>query len=116
MEGQNLILDKKKREKKTLSCVCFCNFILKETIKIKEDTSNYKTKGNLSVGFNPFLFFRNMVFHFCLFSFLGLFEKGKYGSVNFICSEDLLKVLEKVRNFDTNYFEGVKRERKSVEE
>ena len=62
----------------------------------------------MSVGFNPFLFFRNMVFHFCLFSFLGLFEKGKYGSVNFICSEDLVKVLEKVRNFDTNYFEGVK--------
>ena len=57
-----------------------------------------------------------MVFHFCLFSFLGLFEKGKYGSVNFICSEDLLKVLEKVRNFDTNYFEGVKKERISVEE
>lgn len=116
VEGQNLILDKKKGKKKTLSCVCFWNFILKETIKIKEDTSNYKTKGNLSVGFNPFLFFRNMVFHFCLFTFLGLFEKGKHGSVNFICWEDLLKVLEKVRNFDTNYFEGVKRERKSVEE
>ena len=62
----------------------------------------------MSVGFNPFLFFRNMVFHFCLFTFLGLFEKGKHGSVNFICSEDLLKVLEKVRNFDTKYIEGVK--------
>ena len=49
-----------------------------------------------------------MVFHFCLFTFLGLFEKGKYGSVNFICSEDLVKVLEKVRNFDTKYIEGVK--------
>ena len=70
----------------------------------------------MSVGFNPFLFLRNMVSHFCLFTFLGLFEKGKYGTVNFICSKDLLKVLEKVRNFDTNYFEGVKRERKSVEE
>ena len=54
----------------------------------------------MSVGFNPFLFLRNMVSHFCLFTFLGLFEKGKYGTVNFICSKDLLKVLEKVRNFD----------------
>ena len=69
----------------------------------------------MSVGFNPFLFLRNMVSHFCLFTFLGLFEKGKYGTVNFICSKDLLKVLEKVRNFDTKYIEGVKRERKSVE-
>ena len=69
----------------------------------------------MSVGFNPFLFFRNMVFHFCLFTFLGFFEKGKHGTVNFICSKDLLKVLEKVRNFEIKYFEGVKRERKSVE-
>ena len=69
----------------------------------------------MSVGFNPFLFLRNMVSHFCLFTFLGLFEKGKYGTVNFICSKDLLKVLEKVRNFEIKYFEGLKRERKSVE-
>ena len=69
----------------------------------------------MSVGFNRFLFLRNMVSHFCLFTFLGLFEKGKYGTVNFICSKDLLKVLEKVRNFEIKYFEGLKRERKSVE-
>ena len=62
----------------------------------------------MSVGLNPFLFLRNMVSHFCLFTFLGLFKKGEYCTVNFICSEDLLKALEKVRNFDTKYIEGVK--------
>ena len=68
----------------------------------------------MSVGFNPFLLLRNMVSHFCLFTFLGLFEKGKYGTVNFICSKDLLKVLEKVRNFEIKYFEGVNRNGKAL--
>ena len=71
--------------------------ILKGTNILSQYTTN--KKGKVSFGFNPFFFFCYMACHTCFFTFLGNLKTGKDGTVNLICSENLLRLSSKTPKF-----------------